>query len=122
MLACECKRYGREVGPDVTISLLEETKRYTRTHNAHIAGGLLTLGIGGAGGAGASVGGMDAFVLALRVFLNLFLLKARLGDGKEECALEGVLLAMLAEWRLCVRQNVASNLPTATGIACALLE
>jgi hypothetical protein len=49
------------------------------------------------------VGGLlllDILVLATTVILEFFLLEARLGDGKEEGAVKGVLLAVLTQRRL----------------------
>lgn len=44
-------------------------------------------------------------------FLKLFLLlETSFGNGEEKGALETILLAVLAEWRICVTQNVASDL------------
>ena len=50
------------------------------------------------------------FPLALLLLLYAFLLEARLGDREEEGAVKAILLAMLAYWRLCIRQHVASRI------------
>lgn len=42
------------------------------------------------------------------LFLELLLLETSLGDRQEKCAVKAILFAMLAQWRLGVRKDVAS--------------